>query len=193
MAAFTPISGAARGAKLKERGYRFGGVARTAARKHPVELYDPSHPDPDGPPLAVPRVLGRAAADYLLRALAEVSALFSGDLNTGVIFLAIARASVPVRPGELRNPHVGEDGVVPDHARRPITTLAVANSLRMPRETVRRHINRLIELGYCERTTGRRIVVTANIMRRPEIEALLAANHQHLVTVLAPMRRAGLF
>ena len=137
-------------------------------------------------------MLARASADYLLRALEELGALFEGDLVTGVVFLALARASIPVRTGELRAGAVSEDGVVPDRVRRPMTTLAIANSLKMPRETVRRHMNRLVALGYCERVGGRKVMVTAQVMRRPEIEAMLAANQRHLMTALAPMKRAGL-
>jgi hypothetical protein len=135
------------------------------------------------------RQIGRLSADYVLRAIAELASMFDGDILMGVIFLALFRASVEHPGPGLRNPRAFDDGVVPDHARRPITTLALANSLNMPRETVRRYVNRLVDLGFCARDSERRLIVTEAMARRPEIAALFRANRQHLERVLSALRR----
>ncbi|MCI3135392.1 hypothetical protein [Phenylobacterium aquaticum] len=135
------------------------------------------------------RRIGGLSADYVLRAIAELASMFDGDILMGVIFLALFRASVEHVGPSLRNIVAGEDGVVPDHARRPITTLALANSLNMPRETVRRYVNRLVELGFCARDSERRLIVTEAMARRPEIGALFSANRRHLERVLSALRR----
>lgn len=144
--------------------------------------------DPEGE-LALDRHISRLSADYLLRAIAELAGVFDGDILLGVIFLALSRSSIEYQGPGLRNPNAQADGLVPDTARRPISTLALANSMGMPRETVRRHVNRLVELGYCERDADRRLMVTEAVMRRPEMVGMIRANRRHLERVLSPLRR----
>ncbi len=141
---------------------------------------------------AVDRDIGRLSADYLLRAIAELAKVFEGDILLGVIFLTLARVSVEYQGPDLRNPQADAEGVVSDAGRRPITTLALANSLNMPRETIRRYVNRLVELGYCQRDSERRLMVTEAVMRRPEMAQMIRANRRHLERVIAPLRRANL-
>ena len=138
------------------------------------------------------RQISRLSADYVLRTIAELAGLFDGDILMGVIFLAMFRASVENAGPGLRNPRAFDDGVVPDSARRPITTLALANSLNMPRETVRRYVNRLIDLGFCARDAERRLMVTEAMARRPEVVGLIRANRRHLDRVLSTLRREDL-
>lgn len=135
------------------------------------------------------RGIGRLSADYVLRTIAALAAMFDGDILMGVIFLALFRASVEYVGRGGTNSPAFEDGVVPDHARRAISTLALANSLNMPRETVRRYVNRLTDLGFCSRDSDRRLMVTATIARRPEIAALLRTNRRNLERVLSALRR----
>lgn len=161
---------------------------------HAQRRMDPVANDTGGPDEASveERHISRVSADYMLRTIAELAGLFDGDILIGVIFLAIFRASVEHPGSGLRKPGAFDGGVVPDSARRPITTLALANSLNMPRETVRRYVNRLIELGFCARDAERRLMVTEAVARRPEVVGLIRANRRHLERVLSALRRESL-
>ena len=158
---------------------------------NPQRHIDPPSNDTGAPDLttAQDRRLGHLSADYILRTVAELAAMFEGDILMGVIFLALWRASVEYAGPGRRNTPNAEDGVVPDHARRPITTLALANSLNMPRETVRRYVNRLTDLGFCARDSERRLMVTEAMARRPEVAALLRGNRRNLDRLMNALRR----
>lgn len=138
------------------------------------------------------RVILRASADYLLRIVTELAELFAGDLILGIVFLALVQASISHIPRVRTSPIFDPDGVVPTSARRVVSTLAISNSLGMPRETVRRHINRLVEAGYCTRDERRRISVLDSALRRPEIVKAIRANRLHLESLTRLLSRNGL-
>ena len=138
------------------------------------------------------RYLVRLSADYLLRFLHELSEIFEGDLMLGIVFITVAMTSIAhLRLDDEVRPFEG-DGVVPDELRRPVTVLSVAATLGLPRETVRRHVWQLIDRGYCIQVKGRRVLVNAEIMRRPDVSKGVAANRRHLKALVAAIRRADL-
>lgn len=139
--------------------------------------------------IAIDRVILRASADYLLRVSGELATLFGGDLTLGMVFLAILQASIGHIPFTRVSESSDPDGVVPTNLRRSVSTLAVANSLSMPRETVRRHVNKLVEAGYCERDERRRIMVVDVALRRPEVTKAVRANRTHLENFMRLLRR----
>jgi biotin operon repressor len=116
-----------------------------------------------------------------------VAANHGGDFVRAVIVMTIMQANLQ----HLSRDKV-DDGVgVPDERLRPISALAIANSLGAPRETVRRHIHRLVEAGVCRRVTGGYIVPDA-VLSRPEQQAQLTETYQHLRTFIAALRRADI-
>lgn len=138
------------------------------------------------------RLIGRLAVDFLLRAMGEVSALFDGDVARAMIFLTLAQASVV---GDRKASHeaaLQSDGVVPDTQRRPVSTMAIANALHMPRETVRRHVNALVDDGYCVRLPDRRLLVTEDIIRLPVITEMTQRNIQHFRRLTDILKREGI-
>ncbi|MFC3068269.1 hypothetical protein [Phenylobacterium soli] len=73
-----------------------------------------------------------------------------GDLLEPLVFAAIVQANIaPSRnqPERKRLDAAGE--ALPDEIRRPISIYAVANSLALPYETVRRRVLALVEAGRC--------------------------------------------
>lgn len=92
------------------------------------------------------------ACEVLLRLIRTITATQRADLadlETSVIYIAVACASVS---GALRDPAVqarlnaGEP--VPDDMRQPVSRRAIAESTGLPRETVRRKIAVLVEKGF---------------------------------------------
>ncbi len=139
--------------------------------------------------IAIDRVILRASADYLLRISGELATLFGGDLTLGMVFLSVLQASIGHIPYGRSSEFFDDDGVVPTNLRRSVSTLAIANSLNMPRETVRRHINKLVEAGFLERDPRRRIMVVDTALRRPDVTKAVRANRAHLENFLRLLRR----
>ncbi|MDC7812078.1 hypothetical protein [Sphingomonas koreensis] len=72
----------------------------------------------------------------------------------------------------------------------PTSAHALAASLGRPYETIRRHVNALIEDGLCVRS-GNRIHVTVEGLRRPRIAHLLRWSHDCFVRFVEDLAAAG--
>lgn len=139
----------------------------------------------------------RHSFDFVLRLMQTVAANHDGDFVRAIIVMTIMQANGQhLANGQHsgRDPAkadggTGGDGRPPDDRLRPISALAIANSLGVPRETVRRHIHRLVEAGACRRVTGGYIIPEA-VLSRPQQQAQLAETFQHLRTFVGALRRA---
>jgi DeoR/GlpR family transcriptional regulator of sugar metabolism len=78
----------------------------------------------------------------------------------------------------------------PDEVRRPISVLAVANSLGLPYETVRRYVTKLIRLGRCGRVKGG-IIALASGLRRPIDDETMVLNVANARRFCRALKRAG--
>lgn len=109
-----------------------------------------------------------ASIRLLLAALKILRKFFAGDLMTGLVFTAIRAANVKhitnTAPGANRD-------ILPDSDRRPVSMMAISNSMRLPYETVRRHTAKLIEQGKCVRVGRSGLVVPAAAFRRMTLES----------------------
>ena len=130
----------------------------------------------------------RHSFDFVLRLMQTVAANHGGDFVRAIIVMTIMQAN---QQHMARDPvrTEGLEGGLPDDKLRPISALAIANSLGVPRETVRRHIHRLTEAGVCKRVTGGYIIPEA-VLARAEQQAQLAETFQHLRTFVSALRRA---
>jgi hypothetical protein len=141
---------------------------------------------------AVARVTARLSSQFFLRFAQLIGDTEGGNLIQALILHSIGAGNV----GHLDNDpnYTGRfmalDDPLPDALRRPISILAVANSLGLPRETVRRHVNRLVEVGRCARVRGGVIAVLSGLRRPEDDEGILinVANVRHFVRAL---KRAG--
>ncbi|MDP1872703.1 hypothetical protein [Phenylobacterium sp.] len=141
--------------------------------------------------LALQRYAMRLGADYFIHLAGALSEMFDGNLLTGLVFLTIAQGSVQHlnRPAQFNAMAV--DGVFPDELRRPVSVLGISQFLGLPYETARRHTGRLEKMGYCQKVGGKGVVIPAEILRGPEVQALVRANYGHLRTLLQGLRRGG--
>jgi len=121
------------------------------------------------------RIANAFALEFIVRYMRVFSALIGADLEAAIIFLAILETN-----GRhiIRQPEFGanlEDERVtpPGETPRPISRQAVAESLGIPRETVRRKVTDLIERGYLLKVSGGVITTRAVVGG----EQFLAARH----------------
>lgn len=109
-----------------------------------------------------------ASIRVLLAAMKVLRGFFDGDLMTGLVFTAIRAANVKhitnTAPGANRD-------ILPDSDRRPVSMMAISNSMMLPYETVRRHTAKLMKQGKCVRVGRNGLVVPAAAYRKMTLEA----------------------
>lgn len=140
---------------------------------------------------ALQRYVMRLGMDMFLRTAMSFSELFDGNLMTGLIFLATCQASVQHLNNPVQLNPSAREGVFPDDLRRPVSVLGVAQFLGLPYETTRRHMNQLLESGYVVKVGAKGVVVPADVMRRPEIDRMVAANFSSTRTFLKGLHRGA--
>lgn len=113
-------------------------------------------------------VVALASIRVLLAAMKVLRDFFDGDLMTGLVFTAIRAANVKhitnTAPGANRD-------ILPDSDRRPVSMMAISNSMKLPYETVRRHTGKLMRQGKCVRVGRNGMVVPAAAFRRMTLES----------------------
>jgi len=137
------------------------------------------------------RAAARLTADYVLRSLQLVIGLANGEFLTGLIAMAVSQANIAhlIQPeGTVRGS--APAGPLPDDARRPVSVLAVSQSLGLPYETTRRHIEKLVKAGYCVRV-HKGVIVPSTSMDTEGHREMLAANLVNLRRLVRGLRSAG--
>ncbi|MDF7774141.1 hypothetical protein P1X14_02680 [Sphingomonas sp. AOB5] len=124
------------------------------------------------------RLMTRCLAEMQTSIVAAGIRAFKGDLDRFVIYTLI------VRQGTLE----WESGTAVAGA---ISAHSLAASLSRPFETVRRHVQALIEAGLCRRVTGG-VVLTEGALDRTDIRELLVVAHDSLVRLIEEMARFGI-
>ncbi len=133
------------------------------------------------------RLVIRLSTDYLMR-LAEPVTQHVGDIVSGIILMGVIRANTEDLPDDE-----GADatpGPWPDHMRRPIRPAALAARLDIPQETVRRHLNRLVETDRLERLPDG-YVAPARVLSRPQFTAYVMANQVHVQRLFHGLAELG--
>lgn len=127
-------------------------------------------------------------ADYVLRFVALLSPVFDGDVVMTLVFVAALQASTQHVRQAGRSALI-EGAAFPDHLRRSTSVSALARSLALPVETTRRHVIKLAAGGFVQRSRLGGVMVTSDILARPQIQALMAANSANLEQLASAMRR----
>jgi len=136
----------------------------------------------------------RLASNYLLRNVEVMSEAAEGDLMAGLIFSAIVQANVrPISNDPKLGKTYGQmDAIPPDELRSPISVNALAESLRIPYETTRRHVNKLIKLGFCVKVGARGVIVPAAVIASPTLVKGGLQQYSHLMHFLGQLKDIGL-
>ncbi|MBU1377358.1 MAG: hypothetical protein KKE02_13080 [Alphaproteobacteria bacterium] len=132
----------------------------------------------------------RASLAYI-RDTAQISR-GDGDLLDPLIFTAILDANmVPVnRDPELQVLYGGAEISAPDDLRRPVSINAVAQSLRLPFETVRRRVSGLVRRGSCI-VDPRGVVVPNAAVTSPAYGAIQRARYDRARGFYQTLTAAG--
>lgn len=111
------------------------------------------------------RLTSRLTAAYLLDTIAIVRG--EGHLLDTLLASAIIQANVAeiVQHADLQLAFAESDALPPDDMRRPVSVNALASSLNVPFETVRRRVAGLVRDGYCVAVEGGVIVPSAVLIR----------------------------
>ncbi|MBL8557010.1 MAG: hypothetical protein JNL41_22245 [Phenylobacterium sp.] len=122
--------------------------------------------EPDVPIRAAARLL----SDYVLRTC-EGLMREAGNVISSLILTALLSAAL-------------------GDAAAPVSVKTIAAQLRLPSETVRRHILQMAEDGLCERRAAG-VAITPEILARPGLQLLLADNAKHVHRLLAGLAERG--
>jgi DNA-binding Lrp family transcriptional regulator len=132
----------------------------------------------------------RATSKFLLDAAIYFKS--GGDLTDNLILLAIVQANVvPVMADPvLQRRYASAEAPPPGELRRPISINAIAASLQLPFETVRRRILQMAARQVCV-ITPRGLITSQRGLTSPAHLALLEANHQAVKELYIRLRRNG--
>ena len=136
----------------------------------------------DEPPL---RAVNWALSEYVLRACNDLI-LLTGALVASRVLLELVLANIEDLPGRAL-PDWAAD---PARIGRATRTAVLARSLRVPPETVRRHLNGLETEGFCLRRDDG-WVATAPPAAAPRLTAMAQANRAYLKRLFARLRLLG--
>lgn len=152
--------------------------------------------DRDAPtfPPDVRRHVVRLAGDFFLNGAQIITTAIDTDLVTGMIFLAIVRANVRhmLEGPELAQAYFEPGEAPPETFRRPVSVYAIARELRLPYETARRHIRKLLAKGLCERGGDGGVVFPPEVNDRPEVRQAVATNFHATVRYAQTLADVGL-
>ncbi|THD79364.1 MAG: ArsR family transcriptional regulator [Phenylobacterium sp.] len=123
--------------------------------------------------------IGRASLGYILDNINMSRG--PGDIIDPLILSAIVEANIALinQDPELQRRYASLDQSPPDELRRPVSVSAVAASLRLPYETVRRRVARLAENGACT-LTPRGVMVPSAILDGPFYRVIALARYERL-------------
>jgi hypothetical protein len=156
-----------------ERLRRFFCDMRAAAFVDP--LPPPAYSSDDGIPV---RAAARLLSDYVLRT-SEGLMREAGNVISALALVALLRTAL--RGAEDRS----------GRSPRPVSMKGLAEQLRLPAETVRRHAAELVDEGLCVRTAAGLAVTEANLMR-PGLQLLFADNAANVHRLFAGLSERGI-
>lgn len=132
-------------------------------------------------------VVATAATGRLLEGVRLLGDYWNGDVLRALVFTALWTANVK---HVTNTAPAASQTVLPDELRKPVSVLAISDSLRLPYETVRRHVAALEREGICHRV-GRQgwVVLGATHLK---FASRAVRTHDLLVSLLVDLRRAGL-
>lgn len=133
------------------------------------------------------RLAARILTQFLLRHCLVLAKLADGDLTRGLVLAAMLDANLRhLRHYTTQSRRFGGlHAVPPDEERKPISVSALARSLNMPYETVRRQVGKLIDTGVCERVGDEGVIVrTAWIAAQQDVTSNVYASLKSMLAVL---------
>ena len=140
------------------------------------------------------RAIDRITNSYIVAVIEAIMQMTAVDPVDALILSLINAKNVSafVQNPELSRQYADWTHKAPDSLRQPISRRAVASSLNLPVETVRRRIERLIKLGIVGEVDGGVIVVGDREGAPALNEAIFSSNLQLLRRMLSQFRIHGI-
>jgi len=148
-------------------------------------------PDADQTPLRHERAAVRITGQFFLRQAALLTDGVGGDLMLGLVYAAITAANTEHMDDEVKARYAELDEAPPDDLRRPISVLALSESLRLPYETTRRYVTRLEELGIAQRMGRAGVIIPKTAHERPDAIENVRRSYADVHRFVAALRKAG--
>ena len=146
--------------------------------------------DPE-PPSNI-RSIQRFSTAFWMYCIESLTRVAGNDLMMGLVYTAMWTANVKHITHSAANiEYGGLDQIPPDAERRPVTVMALANSLRMPHETVRRHVHALLKDDRCVRVGNKGFIVPARVFDRQDHKAAIVEGLPVLLRLLENMKLNG--
>ena len=121
--------------------------------------------------------------NYLHRIECERRGLYGGDLDLAVVAEMIGTAGVEpgMRDAAFRQKHRDFVRAIPVDDQRAVNASSIAIAAGIPRETVRRKIRKLLELGFVVEKEPARYVLKPGVLLEPERQAAFARGIEQTV------------
>ena len=113
---------------------------------------------------------------FLHRIEQERRAIYYGDFDLARVAETIGAAGVEpgMRDATFRAQHSSFDSVVGVEGQRAVNATSIASALGMPRETVRRKLQKLLKLGFIIEKGRARYVLKPGMLQAPERQLAFA-------------------
>lgn len=135
------------------------------------------------------RAAARLTTRFVLDLCSVMAEVAGGDLLRGLILTAIVDANVSHLAAPESRAYGGMESIPPDDLRRPVSISALSRSLKIPYETTRRHIARMVDEGICVRIEDRGVIVPAAMLA--QIKPVTAHHYESLRGLLCALNEAG--
>jgi hypothetical protein len=131
--------------------------------------------------------------NYLHRIERERRALYFGDLDLALVAEIIGTAGVEpgMRDATFRHKHKDFAGAIPVEEQRAVNASSIAIAAGIPRETVRRKIRKLLELGFIVEKEPARYVLRPGILLEPERQAAFGRSIEQTVRFMNELLENG--
>jgi hypothetical protein len=137
------------------------------------------------------RAAVRLTQQFFLRQAELLSGVADGDLLLGLVFIAITTANTAHLAEAPSLEFTELDDVPPDQLRRPISVLALSESLQLPYETTRRYVGRLEALGLARRVGRAGVIVPSDTLEHPSTKERVQRSFADVQRFVAGLRRIG--
>lgn len=121
-------------------------------------------PEPHSPPLdEIHRRMARLSVQFYVEGIAGLSKALELDPVRTLVLLTINRLNARelALETELAQAHAQAETPFPEDRRAMVSVYAIGKALRLPYETTRRHVQKLVDAGICIRDEAGRLLVPA--------------------------------
>ncbi len=112
------------------------------------------------------RLINAFTVEFVVRYMRDAAQLFANDYESAIIFLAVLEANgrQNIRTAWFREQYADVRNSLPAELARPVSRQAVAQSLGISRETVRRKIAALVRKGLLESVPRGGVITTRGVI-----------------------------